>query len=499
MVSVLSRHGARAPTSHKNDAYNATVAKIREGVQHRRNYEKKYDFLQNYKYDFDADQLNEFGRTQLQHSGRQFWERYKHLIREHVERSKAPFIRAGAQPRVFESAENWRDGLQTEIRKDKKLKKVLIEEDLQYPQPYDILSLPECAACNNTLHHSRCAALESGAYSDFDDRAQHAFTETFAPTIAKRINKDIGLHPSQDSDILINNTDVINLMQLCAFDTLKTPKGNPLSRFCGLFTRDEFHQLDYYESLDKYYSYGGGNPLGPTQGVGWANELIARLTNTPVNDHTSTNTTLDSNPDTFPLPIYNRKTQLYADFTHDNDLVAALSALGLFDDVPTLSTKKRMDVKGTRGFSSSWVCPFAARVYVEKLSCDFSHIDLLRQYRRGTQKRLFKEDAATSTKHVRIIVNDRVMPMPFCQSDSYGLCRLEEFVEAQEFARSGGKWDQCFEEDDTSQVYEGGGIWRVAEGNEVDEEEEAEGEDVKSGAQWVFERATSWWPCRRLW
>jgi hypothetical protein len=66
------------------------------------------------------------------------------------------------------------------------------------------------------------------------------------------------------------------------------------------------------QTLNKYYGYSHGNPLGPTQGVGFTNELIARLTSQPVNDHTTTNTTLDTSNTTFPL---NRK--LYADFSHD--------------------------------------------------------------------------------------------------------------------------------------------------------------------------------------
>lgn len=41
------------------------------------------------------------------------------------------------------------------------------------------------------------------------------------------------------------------------------------------------------------------------------------------------------------------------------------------------------------------------------------------------------------------------MPMPFCESDEeYGLCKLDDFVAAQDFARSGGRWTECFEDDD---------------------------------------------------
>lgn len=57
-------------------------------------------------------------------------------------------------------------------------------------------------------------------------------------------------------------------------------------------------------------------------------------------------------------------------------MVAALWALRLFEDVPELSTKWRMNISETGGFSSAWVCPFAARVYVEKLSCDYHSVQV---------------------------------------------------------------------------------------------------------------------------
>ena len=50
-----------------------------------------------------------------------------------------------------------------------------------------------------------------------------------------------------------------------------------------------------------------GDPLGPVQGVGYVNELLARLTGTPVADHTTHNATL-------PFPL---DRALYADFTHE--------------------------------------------------------------------------------------------------------------------------------------------------------------------------------------
>lgn len=74
-----------------------------------------------------------------------------------------------------------------------------------------------------------------------------------------------------------------------------------------------------------WYRYG--SELGPVQGVGYINELLARLTDRPVEDHTQTNQTLDSNSETFPLGR-----GIYVDFSHDNLMTAVASAMGLFRD-----------------------------------------------------------------------------------------------------------------------------------------------------------------------
>jgi hypothetical protein len=56
------------------------------------------------------------------------------------------------------------------------------------------------------------------------------------------------------------------------------------------------------------------------QGVGYVNELLARLSDRPVRDQTSVNHTLDSDPSTFPLGR-----AFYADFTHENLCVSPFS------------------------------------------------------------------------------------------------------------------------------------------------------------------------------
>lgn len=209
-------------------------------------------------------------------------------------------------------------------------------------------------------------------------------------------------------------------MDLCPFNTVASPTG-ALSPFCALFSQAEWLQYNHYQSLGKYYGYGAGNPFGPTVGAGYVNELVARLTSSPVDDHTSTNRTLDSNPETFPVgPDY----RLFADFSHDNDIASIYAALGLDSSFPPLSNTTLDGSREIDGYSAATFAPFGARMYIEKLQC------------RGANE-----------ESVRIIVNGRVRSVEGCKSQSSidGQCPLSVFLKSLAWAKDGGRWADCFQ------------------------------------------------------
>ncbi|KAF2466343.1 acid phosphatase [Lindgomyces ingoldianus] len=383
-ASVLSRHGGRDPTLGKSMSYAMLIAEIHNSS---RAYPGKFAFLKDYTYNLGADQLTDAGRQEMVNSGAHFYRRYSKLVSK-----KSPFVRSSGQNRVVESAQKWLEGF---------------AQAAQEPVGTIEVTIPEGAGTNNTLSHEICTAFEDGPLSEVGDNAQAIWASEFIPSIQSRINSELGTN--------LTSKSIIYLMDLCPFNTLASPDAK-ISDFCHLFSKDEWRQYDYYQSLGKFYGYGNGNPLGPTQGVGFVNELLARLTETPVSDNTNTNTTLDSNPQTFPL---NRK--VYADFSHDNDMSGIFAALGLYNHTTPLSNTTVQGTDQTNGFSAAWTVPFAARMYVEKLSCE-------------------KE----KEEFVRVILNDRVMPLKFCDGDQYGRCKLSKFIESQSFARSGGHWNQCF-------------------------------------------------------
>jgi hypothetical protein len=390
-AQALSRHGARDPTASKSIAYGAFIAGLKSRVK---KFHGIYTFLNDYQYTLGTDQLTVLGEQQMVNAGIKFYERYKELAQHAL-----PFVRTAGQERVVNSARNWTQGFHQALVDDKRPGNVVY--------PYNIEIIPEGKDSNNTLSIDTCTAFSSNR----GENAQYKWLNIFVLPILDRLNSDIPEANLQDFD-------VIYLMDLCPFHIVASPSGK-ISPFCNIFTDTEWQHYDYYQSLGKWYGYGPGNALGPSKGVGWVNELIARLTNTGVDDSTSTNRTLDENPKTFPI---DKKHTLFSDFSHDNDMMNIFAALGIYNATKPLSNITFESPETTKGFSASWVVPFGARAYFEKLSC------------KGEKEEL-----------VRVIINDRVAKLETCGGDKNGLCKLSKFVESLSFARAGGFWDKCFE------------------------------------------------------
>ncbi|KAI9057638.1 phytase [Trametes sanguinea] len=378
-VHILQRHGARYPTSGAATRIEAAIAKLKAANGYT---DPLLAFVDNYTYSLGHDDLVSFGATQSSSAGREAFQRYPFLISER----QLPFVRASSSDRVVASANNWTAGFAA-------------ASGFQF-QP--VLSVVLSEAGNDTLDDNMCPS--AGNSSPQTDQ----WLATFAPPMTARLNAGA---PGAN----LTDTDTYNLLSLCAFETVATEKR---SQFCDVYEELKAEAaFSYNGDLDKYYGTGYGQPLGPVQGVGYINELLARLTSTPVSDHTQTNRTLDSSPETFPL---NRT--LYADFSHDNQMVAIFSAMGLFRQKEPLDPTKP---DPRRTWRVQRIVPFSGRMVVERMQCQ------------GTE----------GGQHVRVLVNDALQPLEFCGADADGLCTLDEFVKSQAYARSDGAGDfeKCFE------------------------------------------------------
>ncbi|KAG9126995.1 hypothetical protein FRC07_001075 [Ceratobasidium sp. 392] len=393
MINILQRHGARYPTEDAGVDINAALTKTRLAQNIT---DPSLKFISSFNYSFIAEQLVPFGRRQSYVSGQIIAKKYAAL-------GTFKFVRASDKERIVESSRWWRQGFEGGDFN------IAI---LNLPQPDLILN-----TVNNTLDINTCDAAEK-LDPEPGDIASQKWISIFVPPITRRLNR---LLPGAN----LNDNNTVSLMSLCGFDT--AAKNGSASPWCGVFSKDEFKSYEYSVDLEKYYSKSYGSAYARSEGSGWVNELLARLTNTPVHDNTTTNSTLDADAATFPIGPSAPK--IFADFSSDNNIAMILSATGILRDNDNLPVTG--PVPPNRQFYVSKIVPFAGSTIVEKITCPAARTML----RAGS--------------YVRVLVNDAVVPLDFPACGKLGavsgICPLDGFLESQAFARRGGNWASCFE------------------------------------------------------
>ncbi|KZT12295.1 phosphoglycerate mutase-like protein [Laetiporus sulphureus 93-53] len=397
-ITQLQRHGARYPAHEDAPTYRDAVDKLTSVTRY---HDERLDFLEDYEYNLDEDVLVPLGMRQSWESGYEAFARYGEVIKK----EKTIFLRASDSQRVVDSAVNWTKGFAAASQSEMapKIEQLLSEK------------------VNNTLNND-CPASSDGVAE------MNTWLKQFAPPIAKRLNTAA---PGAN----LTDEDVFGLMALCPFESIamahadaeSKKKTKARSKFCALFNDDEWAAFEYHGDVEKYYKTGPGNKLGPVQGVGYVNELIARLTGTTVRDHTTHNASL-------PFPL---DRTLYADFSHENDMVAVYAAMGLFDardarapDPRRMPSDGDDGADGRRVWRASRMVPFSARMVVERLECASD-----------------QEGGREAGTCVRVLVNDALQPLGFCGAEEgERICTLDAFVKSQEYARGEGQQDfkKCY-------------------------------------------------------
>ena len=252
------------PGADESAQHRATMHKIKSHLEpmHEMQLHNDYAFLENWECKADPDKLFEFGKSQLRDLGKYFHYRYTNL----VPGTSKVFVRAIDYQHVILSAREWRNSYISNVnshREETHAKKT-------FPGNIPIQILSDKLGCNNSLHSSCCAAPNSGPWLYTASDAQSRFLESGILHITKKLNRNFQFHNSKHSKEHLNGTDTVNLARLCAIDTLGHRPTRELSHFCNFFTTSDFDDLDYYESLGKYYAYSHGNARGPLQGARWA-------------------------------------------------------------------------------------------------------------------------------------------------------------------------------------------------------------------------------------
>lgn len=376
-VHLLMRHGARYPTSGEGVSEFASDIHAAASTQGF-SVTGDLEFLATWTYKLGAELLTPFGRSELFSSGVAFRYRYGELLNAFTD---LPVFRTTSEDRMVDSALTFAAGFfgvrtyQTDYRQE-----IIIEEN----------------NFNNTLApYDVCPNVNTEDVGNFGGIQGDKWAKIYLKDAQKRLQPMI-------KGFNLTIPRLIDMQEMCAYETVALG----YSKFCDLFTEEEWEGYEYYVDLNFWYSEGPGNPTAAAQGLGYVQELVSRLTHTPINVwNSSTNGTLDSNNITFPL-----NQPIYVDATHDTVISSIATTLN-FTSLAATGPLPTDHIPPHRSYIASQIAPFSSQLVAQVLSCP----------------------ASEEPTHIRFLLNDGVVPLTGirgCKKDSNGLCALPSFISA---------------------------------------------------------------------
>ncbi|KAK4686161.1 hypothetical protein P7C73_g3973, partial [Tremellales sp. Uapishka_1] len=414
-VTILHRHAARYPTKASSIPMQDALDKLANRTVRLPRRHPELAFLakadlQMTGWEFDG--LMNSGRKESWRSGRQNAAMYKKLIDE----GNGVFARSAGGGRVVETAGYWLQGY--------------LGESFKLKSPDQLhqtnLTMPEGTESNNTLSVKNCPAYE--ALSPPEGTEALSTLLTLLTHTRDRLNAILDPNPPLDIP------DVIQLGEMCAFDSQTSEEWEGWSRWCSMFSGGEWETFGYIKEVQRWFECGAGSTYGSTMGAGWVNELVARLTDSRPVDRTTTNRTLDGDEITFPRG----GKRVFVDFTHDNEMVEILTALGIMKQHRSLPTSY---VPELRTFVLSEIIPFGSQFIFERIACDLGDWEPDPNDSDQDRSKDGKKD------YVRILINDKITPVNHvaCKQSGFvehGMCEVESFVESQA-ASNEADWGDC--------------------------------------------------------
>ncbi|KAJ3558533.1 hypothetical protein NM688_g871 [Phlebia brevispora] len=391
-VHMVQRHGARYPASGDPPSTFATA--LNEAASSTGfSVSGPLEFLNDWTYKLGAELLTPFGRQQLFDLGVSFRIKYGGLLKNF---KSYPVFRTTSEARMVDSAVSFAAGF----------------FGLQdYQSSYELSIEIEESNFNSTLAPWNNCANANGPLFNLGYTASDQWNAIYLKDAVKRLQQYIkGVELT---------TDVVYAMQnLCAFETVALG----YSDFCGLFTEEEWKGFEYSIDLIFWYSDGPGNPVTAAQGIGYVQELVARLTNTPITKFdTNTNSTLDGNNVTFPL-----NQPIYFDFTHDTVIAAYATAMN-FTSFAAGGPLPATHIPAGHTYLTQHIAPFAANMIGQVLECPES------------------SKSSKKVSYMRWLLNDGVVPLTgisHCAEhpNKDGLCPLDSFIAGMQDLIAAENW-----------------------------------------------------------
>ncbi|PQE25061.1 histidine phosphatase superfamily clade-2 protein [Rutstroemia sp. NJR-2017a BVV2] len=449
-VQVLQRHAQRFQTTAEDDGENDQrfAEKLSNFTSTSTNgsFTGPLSFLNRYTYLMkDTGLLTGLGASTEFSAGLSFWNRYGRTLYNASVGQLAydpyypngtarpkPVLRTTSQSRIQNSQINWALGF-------------FGPSYLTVPDPtfsnvtsaFDVVIIPEGGNENNTLasYDSCFNDYVEGIY-DIGDSDVYTYLPKYLGNATARLQK------YAPAGFELNYNDTYAMQSICAYENAYIG----MSDFCGLFTEDEWAGFENTLDMIYWYDYAYGNPTGRAQGLGYVQEVLARLQHQYISaSNSSVNSTLDNNPTTFPLDQ-----KFYADFSHDDIIVSALTAMSMdyFRSAPSLT---QYPPDPNRNFILSHITPFGARLMTETIGCAAADPKPVKNARVQYSPGQYGYDAANAThKFVRMRLNNGILPLEsirggFCKGRKDGMCEIGKFLESQKNVTELANYDYvCF-------------------------------------------------------
>ncbi|QSZ30109.1 hypothetical protein DSL72_004629 [Monilinia vaccinii-corymbosi] len=405
-LQMLSRHGARYPTLGSNVV---TFGQKVANNMGKLDATGVLSFLNDWKYELGHEILVPRGRQELYDSGILHYYQYAQLYNPY---SKI-IARTTTQDRMLKSAEYFMAGF----------------FGLEWTNNATIEVIIESAGFNNSLAGYDNCPNANNYRSAGGSNATNQWVATYLQNATARFQSMVS--PEFNWTII----DTYAAQTMCPYETV----AYGYSAFCNLFTYQEWVDFEY--SVDLYFSGGSSfsSPTGRAVGIGYVQEVVARLQNHTLGySGSQINTTLDNNTDTFPL-----NQSIYFDFSHDTNIMSILTAFGFKQFATVLPATHH---PGPHNLTVSHMEPFGARLDIEVIKTP-KPLAADRTYTDGEE-----------TTYIHFILNQRTIPLgvsfPDCDADRLdGWCELETFLKVQSKSTKEAQYEYACFGDYTAEPY----------------------------------------------
>lgn len=446
---VLQRHANRFPTSGSDDGGNDErfASKVLNyTVTGQGSFTGPLAFLNSYHYEMSESYLTGLGASTEFMAGATFWNRYGRTLcnasvgqlaynssyPNGTARPK-PVLRTTSQSRIYNSEINWALGFfgpSFDIVPNPNITNA--------STPFNVVVIPEGGTENNTL------ASYDSCFNDNDDVIGFLGDDDLFTYIPKYLtNATARMQQYAGKNFTFTTNDTYAMQSICAYENGYLG----MSDFCNLFTETEWECFENTLDMEYYYDYSYGNPTGRAQGIGYVQELLARLQHEYITvSNSSVNSTYDNNAAEFPL-----NQAFYADFSHDDIIISVLTALSMdyFRDPPSLTA---VPPSPNRTFILSHLTPFGARLITEVIGCASSDPTPVPAHRTQYYPTQYGYNPANATnKFIRMRLNNGILPLNTIRGGACangrpdGMCALSNFVASQAGSYALSNYDfACF-------------------------------------------------------